>query len=78
MSLIDKKIIDKKRTSRLFWNNAAMVAFFLCTLVGLLVLAMLIYDTLSDGLRFMRWDFITNFASARNVEVSGFYGAIIG
>ena len=78
MGLIDKKIIDNKRSSRLFWNNTAMVVFFLCTLVGLLVLAMLIYDTLNDGLRFLRWDFITNFASSRNVEVSGFYGAIIG
>lgn len=78
MGLIDKNIIDNKRGRRLFLNKFSMVFFFLCTSVGLLVLALLIYDTLQDGLRFLSWDFLTNFASARHVERSGFYGAIVG
>lgn len=78
MTLIDKSIIDRKRSRRLWSNKIMQVIFFLSTTIGLVVLAMLIYDTLSSGLRFLSWDFITNFASALNVERSGFYGAIIG
>ncbi len=77
MQLIDKNLIARKRSGRLAFNNAMKWIFFLCTLVGLVVLVTLIVDTLMDAVGYLNWDFLTNFSSAR-VENAGFYGAIIG
>lgn len=77
MQLIDKNLIAKKRSGRLTLNNAMKWVFFLCTMVGLIVLVTLIVDTLMDAVGYLNMDFLTNFSSSR-VESAGFYGAIIG
>ncbi|SOC38669.1 phosphate ABC transporter permease PstA [Salinicoccus kekensis] len=77
MQLIDKNLIAKKRSGRLTLNNAMKWIFFLCTMVGLIVLVTLIVDTLMDAVGYLNMDFLTNFSSSR-VESAGFYGAIIG
>ncbi|MCD2136884.1 phosphate ABC transporter permease PstA [Salinicoccus halitifaciens] len=77
MQLIDKNVIAKKRSGRLTLNNAMKWIFFLCTMVGLIVLVTLIVDTLMDAVGYLNMDFLTNFSSSR-VESAGFYGAIIG
>lgn len=77
MQLIDKNVIAKKRSSRLTLNNTMKWIFFLCTMVGLIVLVTLIVDTLMDAVGYLNIDFLTNFSSSR-VESAGFYGAIVG
>src|SRR5690625_4573791 len=77
MQLIDKDLIAKKRSGRLTFNKSMKWLFFLCTMIGLVVLITLIVDTLSDAIGYLNLDFLTNFSSSR-VEDAGFYGAIIG
>ena len=77
MQLIDKNLIAKKRSGRLTFNQIMKWLFFLCTMIGLVVLITLIVDTLSDAIGYLNLDFLTSFSSSR-VEDAGFYGAIIG
>lgn len=77
MQLIDKSLIDKKRPPRLIKNVLMKGLFFLCTLIGLIVLITLIADTLIDGYDRITLDFLTQFNSSR-AESAGFFGAIIG
>lgn len=77
MQLIDKDLIAKKRTGRLTKNNVLKWLFFLCTLVGLVVLISLIVDTIIDAVGYLDMDFLTSMGSSR-VEEAGFFGAIIG
>lgn len=49
----------------------------LCTLIGLVLLAIFIGDILVDGLRRIDWEFITNLPS-RKPEKSGIYTALMG
>lgn len=77
MQLIDKELIAKKRSGRLTFNQVMKWLFFLCTMIGLVVLITLIVDTLSDAIGYLNIDFLTNFSSSR-VEDAGFYGAIVG
>lgn len=77
MQLIDKELIAKKRSGRLSFNQMMKWLFFLCTMIGLVVLITLIVDTLSDAIGYLNLDFLTNFSSSR-VEDAGFYGAVIG
>lgn len=77
MQLIDKNLMARKRSGRLALNNSMKWIFFLCTLVGLVVLVTLIVDTLTDAAGYLNWDFLTSFSSSR-VESAGFYGAVIG
>lgn len=77
MQLIDKNLMAGKRSGRLALNNSMKWIFFLCTLVGLVVLVTLIVDTLTDAAGYLNRDFLTSFSSSR-VESAGFYGAVIG
>lgn len=77
MQLIDKSLIDKKRPPRLIKNLLMKGLFFLCTLIGLIVLITLIADTLTDGYDRITLDFLTQFNSSR-AENAGFFGAIVG
>lgn len=49
----------------------------LCTSIGLIVLALLLYDIFSKGLTRINWDFITNLPS-RRPERSGIITALFG
>lgn len=59
-------------------KNAIYHGLFLSsTLVGVLALAMLLYQVLSQGLGWLNWDFITS-NSSRRPERAGIYTALIG
>jgi phosphate transport system permease protein len=53
------------------------VIIFLCTLFGILVLGILLFDILRDGIRWVNIDFLRNFAS-RFPEKSGIKAALAG
>ena len=55
MELINKNEIGKKLSGRLLLNKSMKYIFLLCTLVGLVVLATLLIDTIIDG-----WSHSTN------------------
>lgn len=77
MELIDKKTIGKKLNGRLLLNKVLKYILLLCTLVGLVVLATLLIDTIIDGWSYLTTDFFTNFSSSRP-ENAGIRGALIG
>ncbi|MFS0635874.1 phosphate ABC transporter permease PstA [Mesobacillus foraminis] len=77
MKYIDAAQVQKKMGSRLFANNLAKTLFFLATLFGLLVLAVLIYRVLADGLGSLNMGFLTNRLST-DPERAGIMGAILG
>ena len=47
------------------------------TLLGLVVLAVLLFDIFSDGFGRISWDFLTSFPS-RRAENAGIYAALLG
>jgi phosphate transport system permease protein len=77
MKYIDYSQVEKKMGSRLAFNNIAKTIFFLSTLVGLVVLVILIYRVLADGIAWLDWDFLTNRLST-DPERAGILGAIAG
>lgn len=62
---------------RKMWNRLAHGLFLLAMLVGVLVLAVLILDTLRDGWRHLDWQFLSSFAS-RRPERAGILAALAG
>ncbi len=77
MKYVDSTQVQKKMGSRLLANNLAKGIFFLSTLFGLVVLVVLIYRVLSDGLPWIDMDFLTNRLST-SPERAGIWGAIMG
>lgn len=77
MKYVDTAQVQKKMGSRLFANNLAKTFFFLATSFGLVVLVILIYRVLADGLGWINWDFLTNKLST-DPERAGIMGAITG
>jgi phosphate transport system permease protein len=51
--------------------------FFLASWFGILMLVILLWDVLADGLKWLDWDFLTSFPS-RKAEKSGIKAAIAG
>ena len=62
---------------RRWLGNAAVVLFFLSTLVGLATLAALIIDVLIDGLPWIDWDFLSTYPY-RRPEDAGLRSALFG
>ncbi|MBN3556138.1 phosphate ABC transporter permease PstA [Fictibacillus nanhaiensis] len=77
MALINKESVKKRMGTRLAANGVAKFLFILATLFSLLVLGVLIYRILSEGLPYLSLDFITNFAS-RMPERAGIWAALLG
>ena len=77
MKYVDTAQVQKKMGSRLLANKLAKGVFLLSTLFGLIVLVVLIYRVLSDGLPWIDIDFLTNRLST-NPEKAGIWGAIMG
>lgn len=69
--------VQKKLDSRLMKNHIAKKVFFLSTLVGLIVLAILIYRVFSQSIGWLDFDFLTNKLST-DPERAGIMGAISG
>ena len=77
MGLINKESVKKRMGSRIAANGLAKFLFILATGFSLLVLGVLIYRILSQGLPYLSLDFITNFAS-RMPERAGIWAALLG
>lgn len=77
MKYVDSTQVQKKMGTRLLANNLAKALFFLATMFGLLVLIVLIYRVLKDGLPWINMDFLMNRLST-DPERAGIWGAITG
>lgn len=77
MKYVDTTQVQKKMGSRLLANNLAKGLFLLATLFGLVVLVVLIYRVLKDGLPWINVDFLMNRLST-DPERAGIWGAITG
>ncbi|RIL33299.1 phosphate ABC transporter permease PstA [Staphylococcus equorum] len=75
--LVDQQTVEKKLSGRLTTNKVNKWAFFACTMVGLLVLAALLIDTLIKGTGHLTPSFFTNFSSS-TPSMAGIKGAFIG
>ena len=75
--LVDQQTVEKKLSGRLTTNKVNKWAFFACTMVGLLVLAALLIDTLIKGAGHLTPSFFTNFSSS-TPSMAGIKGAFIG
>ncbi|MGE8078142.1 phosphate ABC transporter permease PstA [Peribacillus loiseleuriae] len=75
--LVDKEIVAKKMPSRIIRNQIFKGLFFLSTLFGLLVLGVLFYRIITQGIGYIDLDFFQNFAS-RRPENAGIKAAFIG
>jgi phosphate transport system permease protein len=58
-------------------DNIFSVLALLCTLVGLVILAWLLIDVLTDGLPRLNWNFLTSFPS-RRPDQAGLLSALVG
>lgn len=67
----------RRMNARLLLNNVAKVIFLLSTLFGLVVLSILIYRVVSQGIGWLNMDFLTGKLSTRP-ERAGIMGAILG
>lgn len=76
-ALVDQQTVEKKLSGRLTTNKVNKWAFFACTMVGLLVLAALLIDTLIKGAGHLTPSFFTNFSSS-TPSMAGIKGAFIG
>ncbi|MBS8264910.1 phosphate ABC transporter permease PtsA [Mesobacillus boroniphilus] len=77
MKYVDSTQVQKKMGSRLLANSLAKGLFLLATLFGLVVLIVLIYRVLKDGLPWINVDFLMNRLST-DPERAGIWGAITG
>ncbi|MBI5975657.1 phosphate ABC transporter permease PstA [Staphylococcus canis] len=77
MGLVDQSVVEKKLSARASKNKIFKVLSFACTMIGLIVLAILIIDILRKGLPIMSLDFFSNFSSS-SAKSAGIKGALIG
>ncbi|MEH7225368.1 phosphate ABC transporter permease PstA [Bacillus sp. JJ1566] len=77
MKYVDAEQVQKKMGARLVTNRITKIIFLLSTLIGLVVLFLLFYRVLSDGLGWINLDFITNKLST-DPGRAGIMGAILG
>lgn len=66
-----------RMNARLLLNNVAKFIFLLATLFGLVILSILIYRVVSQGIGWINMDFLTGKLSTRP-ERAGIMGAILG
>lgn len=76
-ALVDQNTVEKKLSGRLSINKLNKWAFFACTMIGLLVLAALIIDTLIKVVGHLTPSFFTSFSSS-TPSMAGIKGALIG
>ncbi len=68
---------ERKLNGRLMMNKVSKGIFFLSTLFGLVVLAVLLYRVLSEGIAYINWNFLTGKLSTQ-ADRAGIMGAILG
>lgn len=77
MEFVNQAQVKKRMSFRILLNHISQVIFFLSALFGLVVLFILIYRVLNDGLAWINWDFLTGKLSTQP-ERAGIMGAILG
>lgn len=76
-ALVNQQQVEKKLSSRLTKNKVLKWVFFACTLIGLIVLAALLIDTLIKGVPYLKPSFFTNFSSSMP-SMAGIKDALVG
>ena len=74
---MDDALVMKRMSKRLAYNKIWRVLFFLATSFALIMLAILLYRIMTQGVGYLNWDFLTNFAS-RFPAKAGIKAALIG
>lgn len=77
MKYIDEAVVQKRMKARLRHNKILKQVFLLATLFGLVVLAVLIYRVVDQGIAWIDWDFLTG-RQSNDPERAGIMGAILG
>ena len=77
MKYVDANQVQKKMNTRLLTNNLAKMLFLLSTTFGLVVLVVLIFRVMSQGIAWIDLDFITGKLST-HADRAGIMGAILG
>ncbi|MCG7336635.1 phosphate ABC transporter permease PstA [Sporosarcina sp. ACRSM] len=74
---VKPSVVMRKMNMRLRLNSLSKFIFLLATLLGLVVLAVLIYRVVSEGISWINMDFLTGKLSTQP-ERAGIMGAILG
>lgn len=77
MKYIDLDVVHKKMNTRILINEIVKKLFFLSTLFGLVVLAILLYRVFLDSIGWLNMEFLTRTLSTMP-ERAGIKGAIVG
>ncbi len=77
MAKLNSKIFEGKRTSSEYADIAFKYFGLTCTLFGMFILVLLLYDVASRGFHRISWEFITNLPSRRAAS-AGIYTAWVG
>lgn len=77
MNYIDQQSVKKKMTGRLMKNKILKFTFLGATLLALLVLVILGYRMVTQGVGYLNFDFLTNFSS-RFPANAGIKAALVG
>ncbi|MGX4670967.1 phosphate ABC transporter permease PstA [Cerasibacillus sp. JNUCC 74] len=77
MKHVNREQVQQKMNRRILKNNILKTIFFLSTLFGLVVLAILIIRVIMQGASWINMDFLTNRLST-SPEQAGIMGAILG
>jgi len=77
MNQLHEQKISRRTNFRLLLNNVSKYIFLMATLFGLIVLSILIYQVVSDGIGWINLDFLTGKLSTQP-ERAGIMGAILG
>ncbi|WP_349407828.1 phosphate ABC transporter permease PstA [Pseudalkalibacillus sp. SCS-8] len=77
MKYVDTSQVQNKMGPRLLLNKLAKSLFFLSTIFGLIVLVILMYRVLSQGVEWIDWQFITGKLSTM-AENAGVMGPLLG
>ncbi|MFJ5765830.1 MULTISPECIES: phosphate ABC transporter permease PstA [unclassified Lysinibacillus] len=77
MRYIDDTVVKKRMTKRITFNKVWKFLFFLATTFALVMLAILLYRIVTQGIGYLNFDFLTNFAS-RFANKAGIKAALVG
>ena len=77
MKLVNHESVVKRMKTRLFVNRTSKAIFFVATMFGLLVLAVLLYRVFTQGFGYLDLQFLQSLPS-RKPEQAGVYAALIG
>src|SRR5699024_4369852 len=76
MEYLDTAQIKKRIRTRIYLNKLATLCFYLATLFGLIVLAVLLARVISEGMAWINVDFLTQKLSTQ-ADRAGIMGAIL-